>query len=49
MTAVSDRPIITLHPSIMAPRCRRFVLEVGPWGVDQAWPRPAFAFDVVLH
>jgi hypothetical protein len=39
----ADRPIVTLHPSIMAPAAS------NPWGVDDRWLGPAYAFDVLLH
>jgi hypothetical protein len=39
----TDRPIVTLHPSIMEPAAR------NPWGLDDRWLGPAFAFDVLLH
>lgn len=42
-TAARDRPIITLHPSIMEPATG------GPWGVDARWLGPLHAFDVLLH
>jgi hypothetical protein len=44
LTAIRDRPIITLHPSIMEPRGDR-----SPWGVKTHWLGPVFAFDVLLH
>jgi hypothetical protein len=40
-------PIITLHPSIMAPNAGQD--ETGPWDVDWQWFGPLYAFDVLIH
>jgi hypothetical protein len=49
LTIVAERPIITLHPSIMAPKCARNILAEPPWRVDPSWLGPLYAFDVLLH
>jgi len=46
-----DRPIITLHPSIMEPVGGGPLQGggAGPWGIDHRWFGPLFAFDVLIH
>jgi hypothetical protein len=51
-TAMRDRPIITLHPSIMVPAAgdpRDPREPKGPWSIDWRWFGPLHAFDVLLH
>jgi hypothetical protein len=51
-TWMGDRPVITLHPSILRPspdiRSDRNSLD-RVWGVDIRWTGPVYAFDVLLH
>jgi hypothetical protein len=44
LTRMTDRPVITLHPSLLGGS-----EKANPWGVDPAWLGMAYAFDVLLH
>jgi hypothetical protein len=44
LTRATDRPIVTLHPSLLGGTER-----VNPWDISPDWLGVAYAFDVLLH